>query len=162
MNPINIKLSPINYLLPYEEEIGESTPEKTIGAYALDLLTKPKGEIQQTDTSLINIKKFNEENEPDIDLELEEELDRVLTENICEMPLDSVFLDTDLIILKDEYKGSMPINGIKEKDFKEISLLFRKICEGNSKLKLNKMTQEFLNPVKEAIKTLLTREIGRN
>jgi Effector protein len=124
---------------------------------------------------------LGDENDPDIDEDMEQELDRILTENLCEIPPDSPFIDTDLIILKDEYSGHMPINSIKEKDFKEITVLFDKICAGESKIQIadSKMQagesddesdeeeskvqadEIFSNKAKEAIKMLLTREIGR-
>jgi ankyrin repeat protein len=168
MDPMNGTLSPLSYS-PQEKGISRSAIEEKIDACAVDVLIKTKDEIQTT-IPFIAARNVSEilklyaenENEPDIDLEMEEELDRVLTSNLCEMPSDSIFVDTDLIILKDAYKGSMPINGIKEKDFKEITLLFSKICEGDSKLKISNNTPEYVILIKEAIKILLTREIGRN
>jgi len=106
---------------------------------------------------------YSEINEPDIDPDMELELDDVLTSNLREIqiPTDSAFIGTDLVIFKDKYSGSMPINAIKESRFNEITLLLNKICTGDSKIKNDKADPNFANKMEEAIKMLLTREIGR-
>jgi hypothetical protein len=96
----------------------------------------------------------------EIDQEIENELGELLQSNLVEMPSNSPFIDADLIILKNDYKGTMPLNGIKEEDFKEISILFEAICTNNSSLRIIS-DPPFSNKIQEAVKTLLTREIGR-
>jgi hypothetical protein len=91
---------------------------------------------------------------------MENELEDILQSNLIEMPSNSAFIGTDLMILKNDYKGTMPINGIKEEAFKEISALFEAICTNNSSLKIMS-DPSFSNKIEEAIKTLLTRELGR-
>ena len=130
---------------------GDASITQKADVVAKETLEKNKEEIQQT-KNLSKISKDSDRNEPDIDSEMEDELDRVLTRNLCKMPSDSEFNDTDLIILKDKYTGSMPINGIKKKDFKKITLLLNKICEGSSNLKIASSDPGFLNQIKEAIK----------
>jgi ankyrin repeat protein len=104
---------------------------------------------------------FRNENEPDIEEEMENALDEVLNSNLCEIPSDSPFINTDLVILKDGYRGQMPINAIKETEFKKISALFNDICAGKTKIKIDDTDLILVEEVHNAITILLTRQIGR-
>ena len=96
------------------------------------------------------------------DVYSQEGLDGVIEEYFFEEDDESasVFQNTDLVVFKDSYQGPMPINGIKETDFKEIEKLFHSIKSGNTKLQISGDT-DFSEKTLDSIKTLLTRELGR-
>jgi hypothetical protein len=142
----------------------EANGHTAIVSKSLDAVREENGqERKETPPEKVAAQFFayrEKKEEPEIDQKMENELGELLQSNLVEMPSNSPFLDSDLIILKNDYKGTMPINGIKEKDFKEISALFKAICTKKSSLKIIS-NPLFSNKIKESIKKLLTRGIGR-
>lgn len=78
-----------------------------------------------------------------------------------DMPTGSPFADTDLVILKDDFKGVMPLNGIKEKEFHQIEELYSDLITNKTPIKING-EKVFTNKVEDSFKILLTRGIGRS
>lgn len=74
----------------------------------------------------------------------------------------SVFANTDLIIFKDDFKGILPLNGIKEKELIESENLLNSILAGKKNIKIDERSQEFSDEIKGCFVTLMTRPIGRN
>lgn len=56
-----------------------------------------------------------------------------LEEETIELPSDHPFYDTDLLVFNDNYEGVLPLTGIRKTEFKEITELFQKICQGPSR-----------------------------
>lgn len=69
------------------------------------------------------------------------------------------FKGTDLIVFEDNYKGKLPLNGVKESELKEAVALYNDICSG--KKFVIDGSQDFIDKVKDNIKLLLTRRLGR-
>jgi hypothetical protein len=147
-----------------QEKLIEVNDQTAIVSKPLHAVREESGqEKKETSSERIAAQLFafrETQDEPEIDQEMENELEEILQSNLVEMPSNSAFIGTDLMILKNDYKGTMPINGIKEEAFKEISALFEAICTKSSSLKIMS-DPSFSNKIEEAIKTLLTREIGR-
>lgn len=80
------------------------------------------------------------------------------------IPHDHLFAGSDLVIFPDSYVGLLPLNGIKRLEFDEISSLYKNIVDGKTKFLIhdeNKNKVEFKNKFDEVIKTILTRNLGR-
>lgn len=89
----------------------------------------------------------------------------------------TILADTDLVVFKDDYKGQLPINGIKESAYKNACELFDKIINNKTslqiigevdtskpvKLPIQVPVQQLPGYAKmfDAIKQLFTRELGR-
>lgn len=142
-------------------ETDNATEAKRIVNYAQTCNLISKEEKLQLKQMLLN---FNEQhpikakNIEDIDADMADEIEALFAKNICEQPLNSPFADTDLVIFKDEYSGKMPLNGIRESDFKKVCRVYKNICNHNSYIAY---ALENDKPFLAAIKHLLTREIGR-
>lgn len=95
------------------------------------------------------------------DIEFYEELSSKLDEQMVSIDKNDPFYQTDLIVFKDTYSGHLPLNGIREKDFKATKELFNKIASGNSNIKI---CSEESDPddVLANILILLSREVGRD
>lgn len=96
-----------------------------------------------------------------IDDEMANQIDKLFENTIS--TARTPFANTDLVIFKDSYQGNMPLNGIKESDFKKTCLLFDNICKNKTCLNIHDggIDPNFNSQVYEAIKMLLTRELGR-
>lgn len=77
------------------------------------------------------------------------------------LPVGSLFSNTDLIIVKDDFKGKCPLNGIKLSELLEIENLAQNIFSGKEKIQIDSKDEQFQKEVREQILTLLTRSIGR-
>ena len=118
-----------------------------------------------SDTDALQLQKFAQASklkfavEEDLDEHMSDEIELLLNKDVCEIPSNSPFSDTDLIVLQDSYSGRMPLNGIKEGEFKRICELYENICQNKTHLVFHQNKE---NPLFfEAIKTLLTRDVGR-
>lgn len=67
---------------------------------------------------------------------------------------------SDLIILKDSYSGPMPLNAIKESDFKATLQLLEKISKGETPLEITE-NDEFKKNCQAAFEKICQREAGR-
>lgn len=102
------------------------------------------------------LKHFQEDDSSDYEIEF-----TPLSFHFSEIPSDSPFADTDLILMDDVDYRLMPVNGIKKTEFKETEELFKQIQNGTAKLQIDPTDQEFFDLVAQDIKILLTRKIGR-
>lgn len=100
-------------------------------------------------------------NEPDMDEAGIEEISQALDRFILPLNKNSVFSDTDLVLIDSAFSGNMPLNGIRKSELEHIEQLFKSICEGKEKLKISADNAPFTTQTEEAIKLLLTRNIGR-
>jgi hypothetical protein len=124
--------------------------------------TKPNINDHSVNEQKAFLAKFKEGgNEAEIDEHMAAELEHLFSAFVIKMDPKSPFANTDLVIFKDSYSGSMPINGIKESEFKKISETFQKISSEPSKFQILCDKQEFRDSVVDALKTLLTRDISR-
>lgn len=167
-------MEPSNSIKPYQKVLYQSvTEEKKVGQSEKSEIVKGALSIL-TNRELFSDKKLKEkeiypikqmsspaQEEEDIDDQMAEEMEGFFSLYQKEMPPDSPFIDTDLVIFDDQYKGKMPLNGIKEKDLKKITEKYKEICSDQSNIKIDKSDSEFLNQIQKEIKTLLTREVGR-
>ncbi len=80
---------------------------------------------------------------------------------IIDIPADSPFKETDLVVFKDGTPGILPLNGIYESDFKKTSRLYEKIKKRRSLIKIDNSDKEFEKKVLKMILSLLTRRVGR-
>lgn len=72
------------------------------------------------------------------------------------------FYGSDLIVFRDSYKGHLPLNGIKEKDFLKTKQLYSDIISGKTKIQFtNELSSEDKNSLCADICILLTRDVGR-
>lgn len=78
------------------------------------------------------------------------------------MRADSNFANTDLVILRDDFEGGIPLNGIKESEFHQIEELFNKITANQTPIKIIRNDEHFPLQIEKALKLLLTRAIGRD
>lgn len=71
------------------------------------------------------------------------------------------FYNTDLIIFRDDFKGLMPLNGIKKREYEQIKQIYDDILNGRTffKFDLDDMTKKSFAA---DLKTLLTRQKGRD
>lgn len=86
---------------------------------------------------------------------------QICPKEIQPKPAD-LFYGTDLIVYKDDYRGPLALNGIKEKDYKAIEKFLVNLSKNSVDMfdiKLNEQDKEFLI---QDIKDLLTRQTGRN
>ena len=99
------------------------------------------------------------------DKDLALQLENLMHNSTMGMPKDSPFVDTDLIIFKDSYRGKLPLNGILQRDFKETCDLFYDLCKNKTAIDISSYRLDHINFSKEAVlelfKKLLTRDIGR-
>lgn len=113
--------------------------------------------LKDTGQKLIeNIKKT-----PDIE-EFEDDEFKIEKLPIMNMPTNSSFSNTDLIIFEDDFKGNLPINGIKKSEFDKIEKLFEKIKANQTSIEIVRNDEHFPYQIEESIKLLLTRAVGRN
>lgn len=84
-----------------------------------------------------------------------------IAESKCPFPPGSPFADTDMVIFKDDYRGTLPRNAIKESELKKITETYDDIVKGRSKIRMVTKDDDFIKEMLLCIKTLLTREIGR-
>ena len=122
-----------------------------------------KNTIQEAKTSKLehvaNLQRYKEsKEEPDIPKTDIETIFHALTQYILPLDKDSVFSDTDLILIHDSFKGMMPLNGIKKSDLRSIEQLFKNICDGKEKIIISTKASA---AIKTLLKLLLTRNIGR-
>jgi len=80
---------------------------------------------------------------------------------IIDIPADSPFKGTDLVVFKDGTPGRLPLNGIYESDFKKTSHLYEKIKNRRSLIKIDNSDKKFEKEVLKMILSLLTRRVGR-
>jgi hypothetical protein len=75
----------------------------------------------------------------------------------------SVLYDTDLIVFRDDYKGELPLNGIKHKDFKNLEHLYLDIINGKTCIEFDReaLSDHFCDGVLRDFKILLMRPAGR-
>lgn len=95
------------------------------------------------------------------DHELISQIGKKIEESRLPFPLGSPFADTDMIVFKDDYRGTLPRNGITESGLKAITQIYNDILEGKSKIIMDSRDDDFKAEMYLSIKTLLTREIGR-
>lgn len=108
------------------------------------------------------LEKYQESpHEPEFSEEAIDEIYGALDKVILPMSKDSVFYDTDLILITDSFTGNMPLNGIKKKELEHAEKLFKKICDGKQKIKIITSDLSFKNDIEQSLKKLLTRNIGR-
>lgn len=67
---------------------------------------------------------------------------------------------SDLVIFKDAYQGLLPLNGIKEKDFKRFNTLLSEIENGRTAMQIVGH-KEFKKTIVDCCAALCTREAGR-
>lgn len=111
-----------------------------------------------------SLKKFQESpDEPDFTAEQIEILSHALDRFIKPVSKNSLFYDTDLIIIDESFKGHLPLNGIKQSELNRIEKLFNSICDGKEKFQIlvGGTNDPFKAEVERLIKKLLTRNIGR-
>jgi hypothetical protein len=94
-----------------------------------------------------------------------------MTSCIIPIPNDNLFYGFDLIVFKDSYQGQIPLNGIKEKEFKEISNAIHELANfkknGNNWDGSNTKGLALISPsesskaIINALCMLCTRQIGR-
>lgn len=73
------------------------------------------------------------------------------------------FFNRGLIVFSDTYTGLMPLNGIKESEFKACKEYLIKFTNGETKLRIGEgVHEESKEKFKEMIINLLTRQIGRD
>lgn len=94
----------------------------------------------------------------------EQLIDRI-QQFIIPKSVNDPFYGTDLIVFKDTYKGSLPLNGIREMEYDQIKQFYlnfeqEKEVFGTSRIIIDG-DQTFKNRLQAAIKTLLTRAPGR-
>lgn len=70
---------------------------------------------------------------------------------IIDIPADSPFKETDLVVFKDGTPGILPLNGIYESDFKKTSRLYEKIKKRRSLIKIDNSDKEFEKKVLKMI-----------
>lgn len=69
------------------------------------------------------------------------------------------FKKTDLIVFKDDYEGLLPLNGIRETEFKKTIQLYNAICLGKTCVNIEG-DKQFCKTIKKNILKLLTRRLG--
>ncbi|WP_068468380.1 M91 family zinc metallopeptidase [Candidatus Protochlamydia phocaeensis] len=69
-----------------------------------------------------------------------------------------LFFGTDLIVFKNEYKGLMPLNGIKENELHRIVLLHQQIIQQQTPCLIETSNKKEIG---EMLKLLMTRKLGR-
>lgn len=110
------------------------------------------------------IQKYQESaNEPDISDERIDLISKALDQFILPMDEDSLFYDTDLIVIDESFKEKLPLNGISPSELHQIEELFKSICDGKEKFKIitTYANDPFKKETENLIKKLLTRNIGR-
>jgi len=162
-NPINLdtKFDP-----SYESENKKSleTDLDKINKQKDKILDSKENEVaplkfKATDKN-INLQNFKDDSN-DLDVEMEEELSLKLEEKIVQIPKDSAFFNSDLVVFKDDINIKMPVNGILESEFKKIENIYQKIVNNSSCFKFSSSDEDFNQMIKDSILTLLTRSIGR-
>ena len=89
------------------------------------------------------------------------DLDRLINKNTVAIPESNPFFGTDLVVFSDEFPpNSLPLNGIHEPQFMNLTTLYNKICKGKTKFVIEGDTK-FKDLVLDSIKVLLTRRLGR-
>lgn len=109
------------------------------------------------------LQKHKESDEVDIHDETIEKLNTSLDKFMRPLSKDSLFYDTDLIIIDETFTGTLPLNGIKQSELNRTELLFKNICDGKEIIKIMNASDHdtFKNTTENMIKKLLTRNIGR-
>ncbi len=79
---------------------------------------------------------------------------------VCPIPSSNPFYDTDLVMYENSYQGTLPVNGIYQKDLNKIAVLYNQIAEGKTPITING-SFGFQLYVLTAFKKLLTRAYGR-
>lgn len=94
-------------------------------------------------------------------LQDEEFMDIDLQDFASPLPKTSMFADTDLVLINDDFNGVLPINGIKLSELKKAEEMAQAIFSGVGRIKIANENQQFEKEVQGNIKSLLTRVIGR-
>ncbi|MCI0381705.1 MAG: hypothetical protein L0207_01445 [Chlamydiae bacterium] len=86
---------------------------------------------------------------------------KVLSQLISLDPMDP-FSGTDLLVFKDEYPGTLPLNGIRYSEFIEITKLLPNIFSGKTRFKLDAtLSKESLKMLMRDFIILMTRKTSR-
>ena len=149
---MEIKPNPFQPIRPIKDEEGNNkhADQKPWDEKATSIAKEALSNIEKAPAS-----KFIEGHEELSDLKIKK--------MILQMEPDDPFIDTDLVIFKDEYTGHLPLNGIKESDFIAIKKFYEDFINGNTKFSVQNDTQKenFKELVNECVKRLLTRKAGR-
>lgn len=148
-----------------EKEIVEHIQlikEKLATLETSDQRIKMENRLNEVAKKLLQTSNFNFQSDFDEDFNIMNET--VPIEN------NNIFFGTDILVFKQSYQGTMPTNGIKENDFKQISLLLDKLKKNGKikKLIINtsdldniKEKEFFKKEIIEMITMLCTRNAGR-
>ena len=91
----------------------------------------------------------------------EKDLDSFIQKSTIRTPHGTFFSGLNILIFKNNYSGTMPTNGIRQKDFKKLLKLEADITQGRGIFSING-DSKFINFTKETLKTLLLSEQGRH
>lgn len=133
--------------------VSKSSMDKTITQAPL------AGTAEKVVQTASQLSRFAEPDDASPDTSFND-VDSAVTANTIPIPKNNPFYGTDLVVFKDNYKGQLPLNGIRESELAETVKLFEKICTGKGKFKIEGESQ-FINGVRNDIKMLLTRDVGR-
>lgn len=93
--------------------------------------------------------------------EFEEDIEADFTLPFVSISPDSIFANTDLIVFQDDFKGVLPLNGIKKSELLDMEKLARSIFAGEKNIKIDFKNPKYKEQIQNDILTLLTRPMGR-